>query len=87
MKMENKKHNGWTNYATWRVNLEILDGFDSYDSPEVEPEYLKDYVEEFILMDVDDTSLVASYAMSFLSEVNWHEIAEHINEEQKETAQ
>lgn len=85
--MENKKHNGWTNYATWRVNLEILDGFDSYDSPEVEPEYLKDYVEEFILMDVDDTSLVASYAMSFLSEVNWHEIAEHINEEQKETAQ
>ena len=22
------KYNGWTNYETWRVNLEIFDGFD-----------------------------------------------------------
>jgi hypothetical protein len=24
--MSDNKHNGWTNYATWRVNLEIFDG-------------------------------------------------------------
>jgi hypothetical protein len=23
------KYNGWTNYATWRVNLEMFDGFDA----------------------------------------------------------
>jgi hypothetical protein len=22
------KYNGWTNYATWRVNLEMVDGYD-----------------------------------------------------------
>ena len=25
-------YNGWTNYATWRVNLEIFDGYDPYDA-------------------------------------------------------
>ena len=72
-------YNGWTNYETWRVNLEIFDGYDP-DGQEVDHETLKDMAEELILMDVDDTTLVASYAMTFLSEVNWHEIAKHINE-------
>ena len=26
--MTDKTYNGWTNYETWRVNLEIFDGFD-----------------------------------------------------------
>ena len=26
--MNDTKYNGWTNYATWRVNLEIFDGMD-----------------------------------------------------------
>jgi hypothetical protein len=26
--MTDTTYNGWTNYATWRVNLEIFDGFD-----------------------------------------------------------
>jgi hypothetical protein len=25
------EYNGWTNYETWRVNLEIFDGFDMDD--------------------------------------------------------
>jgi hypothetical protein len=24
--MKKETYNGWTNYATWRVNLEIFDG-------------------------------------------------------------
>jgi hypothetical protein len=24
----NSKYNGWTNYATWRVNLEVFDGMN-----------------------------------------------------------
>ena len=23
-----EKYNGWTNYATWRINLEIIDGIE-----------------------------------------------------------
>ena len=23
-----EKHNGWTNYATWRINLEVIDGIE-----------------------------------------------------------
>ena len=26
--MTDTKYNGWTNYATWRVNLEMFDGFE-----------------------------------------------------------
>lgn len=83
--MTEQKYNGWTNYATWRINLEVFDGFDSFDTEEVEPEYLKEYLEEFLLMDVKEDSLIASYAMAFISDVNWYEIAKHINELQKET--
>jgi hypothetical protein len=28
MTMTNTDYNGWTNYATWRVNLEIFDGME-----------------------------------------------------------
>jgi len=74
------KYNGWTNYATWRVNLEIFDGFDiseySKDTYELS-EQLKDYAEEVIFGDQDGT-LIASYAFAFISEVNWYEIAEHL---------
>lgn len=26
--MNDQTYNGWTNYATWRVNLEVFDGMD-----------------------------------------------------------
>ena len=29
--MSNTTYNGWTNYATWRVNLEVFDGMDIMD--------------------------------------------------------
>jgi hypothetical protein len=89
MKMTDKKYNGWTNYATWRINLEIFDGFDQWnDFDEVDHAILQDMAEEFVLMDVEDkTALVVSYAMAFMSDVNWHEIATHINEQRKEDEQ
>ena len=83
-----EKYNGWTNYETWRVNLEIFDGMELGDfwgfadanPADIEPrelgETLKDYVEELLLMDVSDTSLVASYALAFVNGVNWFEIAQ-----------
>lgn len=76
------KYNGWSNYATWRVNLEIFDNFDidgySNDAYELSKE-LQEYAEEVIFGEQDGT-LIASYAFAFISDVNWYEIAEHLLE-------
>ena len=81
MNTQDQKHNGWTNYATWRVNLEMFDGYDP-DGQAVSAGMLKDMAEELIGMEcLQESGLAYSYAMAFLAEVNWHEIAEHKNEE------
>ena len=87
-----ERHNGWTNYATWRVNLEIIDGHDWYECEHVDADYVKELVENAVFGTLigDGNSLVEDYANAFLSEVNYHEIAENlINESinEKEEAQ
>ena len=78
--MDNNKYNGWTNYATWRVNLEIL-GDIEFDEP-VTPEYLEEIVEDVVFSNVDDPrSLCVDYARAFLADVNYNEIAKNINSE------
>lgn len=78
--MTDTKHNGWINYATWRINLEIFDNFDvagySEDTYELS-EQLKDYAEVVIFGEQDGT-LIASYAFAFISDVNWYGIAENL---------
>jgi hypothetical protein len=77
-KMETQTYNGWSNYATWRINLEWFDGGDINGNAD----YLREFVEESIEQDCDnDTTL--SYAMAFLSDVNWYEIAEAKENEKK----
>lgn len=91
--MSDTKYNGWTNYATWRVNLEVFDGLDPYDQFSDDqatmadwlPDALKDMAEECIFMHAYDergrSSLMEDYARAFLSDVNWHEIAQHLMED------
>ena len=78
--MDNKKYQGWTNYATWRINLEIFDSFElegySRDTSEL-AEQLKSYVEEIVL---EGEGLAADYARAFVDDVNYHEIAEELLE-------
>jgi len=84
------KYNGWTNYATWRVNLECFSDGDLSDfggeaaalSPSDLAEELKSYVEYH----VEETSegLGQSYAFAFLMDVNWIEIAQHLIDDYKE---
>ncbi len=90
--MDNK-YNGWTNYATWRINLEIFDGQGLedfygevsddavkddviYDTSEI----LKDQTEEILASHCNNgdtaNNLVFDYAMAFINDVNWYEIAE-----------
>jgi hypothetical protein len=74
-----EKYNGWTNYATWRVNLEIFDGlYSDVEDEKFTPEGCKDYAEDII--SESGESLTLDYAMAFLASVNWHEIADHLNE-------
>ena len=78
----NKKYNGWTNYATWRINLEIIDGIEF----EVKTcaEDIKEIVEDVVFSQYElgnGSHLVEDYARSFISQVNFYKIAESINEE------
>lgn len=82
-----EKYNGWTNYATWRVNLEIFDGYDPYDAGHDSSTSaydlglaLKDIAEELLAADANEGSLAYTYAMAFISDVNWTEIARHMIE-------
>ena len=91
--MTDKTYNGWSNYATWRINLEIFDGMehelDDYIEDREEPDtygfskYLEDLAEEIIFSGVGyderrPSNLVEDYARAFLQDVNYYEIAKHI---------
>lgn len=77
--------NGWTNHATWLVNV-WTDGDDeivriSSDigvSLYTRASALKEYVQETYLEDIDAKSgLVADLLMSAFQDVNWKELVEH----------
>jgi hypothetical protein len=71
-------YNGWTNYATWRVNLEIFDGMDvaEYFGDQPTPDDMRQFVEDHIIGSTSD-GLARDYALAFISDVNWYEIAKH----------
>jgi hypothetical protein len=87
---DNTTCNGWANYATWRVNMEICDdvtsnlgteieenGLEPFDSIGDLADYLRDNAEEVVsgYGDVNTDSIAYDYASAFLSQVNWDEIA------------
>jgi len=69
-------YNGWSNYATWRVNLEIFDGGEWSNMAACE---MREFVEELI-EDQTPEGLARDYAMAFLADVDWMEIREHYEE-------
>ena len=75
-----KTYNGWTNYATWRVNLEVFDGgaWSRYSA-----EDLKEYVQDYIY-ETTKEGIARDYALAFLSDVNWWEIAKHLRDDEDE---
>ena len=74
-----EKYNGWSNYATWRINLEILGDMEFKD--QVSADYLQEIVYDCVFTSKDVDGLAKDYALAFLRDVNYYEIAEHINEE------
>lgn len=84
MNSANSTYNGWTNYETWRVGLEIFDNMtveDFGDFSEDDPRYvaadlgdcMRSMAEEIVLSDAH--GLARDYAAAFLSAVNWRELA------------
>jgi len=83
--MSEEKYNGWGNYATWRINLEILGDIEWQDVEikDITVDYLKEIVDgvvfdQYRANNTITSNLVEDYASAFLSEVNYHEILEHI---------
>ena len=77
-------YNGWSNYATWRINLEILQGVENIIREEKitfeDVADLKDYLKEEVLQAVgnygeNEEGLAYNYACAFCDDVNYHEIA------------
>ena len=75
-------YNGWTNYATWRINLELFNDMDVTDYFDELPttEMLEDYVENIVFDHSGNMGLMEDYARAFLCNVNYYEILEYIRE-------
>ena len=81
------KYNGWANYATWRIKLEMLDGFEADSNMPVDDvSDMADYLQEYCISLIEESTpdgLAKDYAFAFMSDINWYEIAEHIVEDYK----
>lgn len=62
-----KTYNGWTNYATWRVNLELLDGYET--SIESNIEEFTEFVENGEISNENKMDLVYNLAKELESVV------------------
>ncbi len=77
--MNDKKYNGWTNYATWRIALEIFDNVFEDRIEEISADECEDYA-KMIIDNGSTESLALDYAFAFLNQVNWQEIADSVNQ-------
>ena len=69
-------YNGWTNYSTWRIMLENFDG----EERQLDAEECKEMVEEYLELQCDN-EMTLSYALAFLNDVNWYEIADALKDD------
>lgn len=85
--MDDKKYNGWSNYATWRIKLELWDNDSMWEDREYTSitdfaDDIKDTTENILTEQAGkDSQIVLDYALAFIADVNWYEIAEHIAED------
>ena len=72
-----KLYNGYDNFPTWKVQLEIL-GYIEFNEP-ITADILKKIVEDEVF--VFKKELMEAFARAFLSDVNYYEIERTINED------
>jgi hypothetical protein len=79
-----EEYNGWSNYETWKVNLEIFDGstYTGFSTSIDLANHMKEVVEEIISSQVKQfsanvTNFAEIFANAFIQKVNFDEIAKH----------
>ena len=85
-----EKYNGWTNYETWKTNLELVEGMapheflgdqmlDIAENRDEAVEGLAEWIQEMAYEVVEEEAKgwALDLAKSFLARVDWEEIAEH----------
>ena len=87
--MDTQKYNGWTNWATWMVNLhfdnlDFTDGVESgcFDNMSKDGllNYLASWIQEYVesyLEEVKTTTFVQDIIDATINDVDWHDIADH----------
>ena len=85
-------YNGWRGngtrasaYATWRIALEMFDGYDPHDDYSDRPDVdelassleaqTREYVDQWT---GDDFTMIRGWVDAFLDDVSWEEIADNI---------
>ena len=75
------RHNGFANYATWRVKVDVFKDFDlddwcldMLDSVELAG-WMRDHVREIIEENAGE-GVARHYAICFIAEVDWQELAQ-----------
>ena len=88
--MDTQKYNGWTNYATWMVNLhfdnldftdDIEEGiFDDMDKDDIRchvASWIQELVESYLDEAVDTNNcFVQDIINATINDVDWHDIAD-----------
>ena len=93
-KLENgETYQGWSNYATWRIMLEIFGNMDLEDFEQcigvenienIEVSTVADNMKEYVTELLEEQSnkgesgdnLVLDYALAFINDCNWYEMAQ-----------
>jgi hypothetical protein len=80
--MTDTTHNGWRNYATWRVKHEIIDRMDfgrlTFEDVGALADFLREVVDEALTNFGEiKKGLALDYARSFVADCDYHEIAQH----------
>jgi hypothetical protein len=72
-------YNGWANYETWNCSLHIMDAFIGEDS-KVSADAVEDMVRDMAPAGVEPGSLYNDIIETYISAVDFEEIANAINE-------
>ena len=81
-------YNGWTNKETWLVNIWYMDSMPEYfadaDQYHVEPNELQESIryiaEESEALSQLPAGLLSDFISTCWADVNWYELAKHLNE-------
>ena len=84
--IDDNKYNGWSNYATWKIMLELFDGVEFYHP--VKASEVRHMVDEYLLDGLMITpplhplspQKAMEYAREFTKLADYEEFAEAINE-------